>query len=546
MPDHDDLEPTDELAAPDRAPRGVDDLPDVTAAIAGDPDAFARLYDRWYEKVHDLAYRVLRDHELAAEVAQDTFVRAYRGLDRLADPLVFGGWLLRIARNGAYDRSERERRSRAVDDEQLARIERVGAAAMSAPSGFAVEDRLSRASRPEDAVEDAELVALVWDAADALGERDREVLDLHLRHGLDPAGIAEVLGINRNAANQTMHRVRQRLATAIAARVLWRSGDPQCAELRAALDDAGRSAFDGDTVRLVDRHAASCERCEERRRTRLDPAVLFSALPMVAVPAFKARVAAALAAEGVPVPGLAASPGDGRPGSEGRADGGAGNRTEPIATVATTEPEVSRRSRRAMVAGAIAALVLVLAAIGLTLVPLADDDVETTTPTVPVLVTTTLPVTSAASTSEPTAASSSTVPRSATTTTAAVVVTPTAPPTTAPPAPTTVGTTTTTPPAPSATLQISRSTVTMPGYSTSSAAAPRVTWSATNVSTVTVTGTNLDTGGASGSAVVCPGIESAGYCTLTPSIGTVTYTLRGRDAGGAVVITRTVTLTVTV
>ena len=72
------------------------------------------------------------------------------------------------------------------------------------------EDRLAAAVDPAQAMEDAELAALVWDAADALGDRDASLLDLHLRHGLSPAEIAEELGVKANAAHQSLHRMRDR------------------------------------------------------------------------------------------------------------------------------------------------------------------------------------------------------------------------------------------------------------------------------------------------------------------------------------------------
>ena len=547
----------------ERPRRGADDVDDVRAAAAGDDHAFARLYDTWFDRVHDLAYRVVRDHQLAADVAQDTFVSAYRNLANLADPYAFGGWLLRIARNRAFDRMERERRTSAVDDTQMAIIER-GGGAMTAPSGFAVEDRLSRSERPEEAVEDGEIVALVWGAADALGERDREVLDLHLRHGLEPGEIAEIIGVNRNAANQTMHRVRKRLATAIAARVLWRSGSPKCAELRALLADAALPTFDAETVRVVDRHAGDCEECSEQARLRLEPAALFSAIPMVSIPGLKARVAAALTAQGVTV----APNGTGEPASESgtdadvdsdlrRDDGGQGSvesadrasdgpGPDALAELAEEAPQGPRR--RAMLAGAGIALLMVLLAIGYTVLP-AGDDTASTLP--PLTTAASAPPTAAnvTATSGDLAASSSTAPRNATAPSSQPVVAPTAPPATtgAQPTPTTAAPTPTTAPLnPRGTLRISRSSVSMPGYAPTDSTAPRLSWSTTDVASVVVTGPNLSTTELDGSTVVCPGISGASFCTLTPSIGTVTYSLLGYDNSGDLVVERSVTLTVTV
>ena len=93
---------------------------------AGDDRAFGELYDDWYDRVFDLARRIVRDDELAADVAQDTFLSAWKNIGTLEDPNAFGGWLLRIARNRALNVGGREGRSVAVDDTTLHTIEATG------------------------------------------------------------------------------------------------------------------------------------------------------------------------------------------------------------------------------------------------------------------------------------------------------------------------------------------------------------------------------------------------------------------------------------
>src|SRR5579871_525905 len=81
-----------------------DDAAIVARALANDPTAFGELYDRWFDRVLDLAYRIVLDTNTAADVARDAFLAAYRNLGRLEDPRAFGGWLLRITRTRAIDR----------------------------------------------------------------------------------------------------------------------------------------------------------------------------------------------------------------------------------------------------------------------------------------------------------------------------------------------------------------------------------------------------------------------------------------------------------
>lgn len=190
-----------------RAAERREDAALVERARADDSEAFGRLYDRWLDRVHDLAFRITHDSAAAADIAQDAFLAAWRNLAGLQDPEAFGGWLLRITRNAALDRHRREVRSRPYD------------------------------------------------------ERDAELLDLTLRHGLTPAEVGEVVGMNRNAANQAVHRVRGRLKAAIEARVLWRSGEPVCAGLAAALDQLSETSGSGGAGCLVggEEHEAQVE-----------------------------------------------------------------------------------------------------------------------------------------------------------------------------------------------------------------------------------------------------------------------------------------------
>jgi RNA polymerase sigma-70 factor (ECF subfamily) len=360
-----DLTPTGATDA-DRDARRARDARLVEAALAGDRRAFGRLYDQWFDQVWNLARRIVRDDEVAAEVAQDAFLSAWRNLATLESVDAFGGWLLRIARNASFNRRRREQRSRPVDDEGLAVIEGTGASAATAPAGFGVEDRARTADAPASFAEDAELVALVRQAAGALGQRDAEVLDLQLRFGLAPAEIGEVMGMNRNAANQLCHRIRQRFAAAVRARVLWRGDRPACDALATMLDSAGVSAFDASAVKIAERHAEACPQCHERRELRLEPAAMFAAVPLVAAPVLlKQQAAYALEGAGVAMDGSAfgAAAGHGDPGDPGdsgeQADSGAHGRGR-------------RRVRRTLAMAGVAVVVL-LVAVGLLFATRAHD-----------------------------------------------------------------------------------------------------------------------------------------------------------------------------
>lgn len=289
----------------DQAGRRDADALLVEASLSGEETAFGELYDSWFDSVHDLARRIVGDDGEAADVAQDAFIEAWQGLDGLRDPPAFGGWLLRIARTTALSHNRAKRPSALVDNPAPGTLEGM-LPPSDAPADFTLEDKLASTTDPAAIAEDPEMAQLLFDAADALDERDSDVLDLHLRHGLEAVEIGEIVGINVNAANQLLHRLRRRLRRAVEARVLWRDGHPACDQLALELDNRLLTVFDDKTARFIDSHAEHCDECGQRRRTHLAPAALFGAVPVIAASIYRQDVASALEAEAVPMTGSSA------------------------------------------------------------------------------------------------------------------------------------------------------------------------------------------------------------------------------------------------
>jgi RNA polymerase sigma-70 factor (ECF subfamily) len=80
----------------------IDDAPAqsvVALAMSGDDGAFGELVRRRQKRVRDLLRRLCGNHALADDLAQQTFVQAWRGIRALRDPGAFGGWLKRVAVN---------------------------------------------------------------------------------------------------------------------------------------------------------------------------------------------------------------------------------------------------------------------------------------------------------------------------------------------------------------------------------------------------------------------------------------------------------------
>jgi RNA polymerase sigma factor (sigma-70 family) len=81
----------------------------VELARSGESDAVSELYRRHERRVYNLALRTLGNPWDAADVAQETFIKAFRNLDSFKGEARFGTWLHRIAVNAAYDYLRRHR-----------------------------------------------------------------------------------------------------------------------------------------------------------------------------------------------------------------------------------------------------------------------------------------------------------------------------------------------------------------------------------------------------------------------------------------------------
>ncbi|MDZ8275364.1 sigma-70 family RNA polymerase sigma factor [Microbacterium aquimaris] len=439
----------------------------VEATRAGHGDAFARLVEAWFDRCWEVSWRILRDRDRAADVTQDIFLTAWQKLDTLADPGAFGGWVLRMSRNRSLDRLSHERRVQPTDEEWMLEPRDPTVTALADPEREAVR---------------TEVHDLVWDAAAALGERDASILDLHLRHGLEPRELAGELGIDPNAANQALHRMRGRLGAAIRARVLWRKGNPDCAALAADLHRAPSTGFDTHLVRVIDRHVKNCAECTDRQRRAAVTLAAFAAVPFVAAsPALRATSAQALAANGVPVPAewtAASAPGDGD--GEGAAEASAGVDTphgvrgEAGEGIASPKAGFARADRaRAQRIG-----MMVLAATGVLLLAAGVGVVAGVLGTpAPVGTSTPSPAPSIPASASPTPVASTTTP--VTPAPSSPVPTPTVPP----PAPSEPAPETTQPASPAPTVRVSAVWVGVDGCPNETPFLYRITWSASDADT---------------------------------------------------------------
>ncbi len=89
----------------------IDDVDLVQRVKLGDRKAFAMLVERHEKPIFNLAVRMVRDHDDAADITQNTFVKAYRKLGSFNPDYKFFSWLYRIAANEALNHLRRHKRT---------------------------------------------------------------------------------------------------------------------------------------------------------------------------------------------------------------------------------------------------------------------------------------------------------------------------------------------------------------------------------------------------------------------------------------------------
>lgn len=161
----------------------------IVRARDGDRDAFADLVWRHQDAVYTLAMRLVGP-DLAADVAQETLIRAWRALPRFRGEAAFGTWLHRITVNTAWTLRKRASRHRAQPLEHEPAAEGPG---------------------PERAGELVETRAVLEAAVARLSDGQRAVLVMRDVYGWSTAETAHELGITETTVKVRLHRARRRL-----------------------------------------------------------------------------------------------------------------------------------------------------------------------------------------------------------------------------------------------------------------------------------------------------------------------------------------------
>jgi RNA polymerase sigma-70 factor (ECF subfamily) len=166
----------------------------VELAQDGDEGAFRTLVELHQQDIFTLALRLVRNRELAHDVAQETFIKAWKALPRFRGDAKFSTWIHRICVNTAWTLRVRAKRHQHDDLDE----ERFGAGPRPAIS-------------PEQAGEAADLRGRLQRALDQLPVEQRTVVVMKDVYDWTHEEIAEAMDVTVSASKVRLHRAHRRL-----------------------------------------------------------------------------------------------------------------------------------------------------------------------------------------------------------------------------------------------------------------------------------------------------------------------------------------------
>ncbi len=167
----------------------------VSKSIHGDMKAFGVLIDRYKQMVFTLACRMLRNKEDAEEIAQDTFLKAYKALNTFKGDAKFSTWLYKIAYFQSLDQLKKKKRL--ITSISLDRYKPTDIKVMSG-----ILEELERQDR----------ASIVKAAIDRLSEEDAAIVTLFYFEELSIREIAEIVSLSPQVIKVRLFRSRKQLA----------------------------------------------------------------------------------------------------------------------------------------------------------------------------------------------------------------------------------------------------------------------------------------------------------------------------------------------
>ena len=182
----------------------------IRRVLSGDTDLFGELVANYQKRIFRLISCIADDREDAAELTQETFILAFRGLASFRGESTFFTWLYRIAFNVSVRAAARKRlmQSRIAVD-------------LEGSEDSLFEQTLAPSVSPLQFLEEKELIAAVEQALETMPQPLRSVLSLRLIDDLSYTDIAEIEAIPVNTVRTRLWRARSQLAAKLGVPGKW-------------------------------------------------------------------------------------------------------------------------------------------------------------------------------------------------------------------------------------------------------------------------------------------------------------------------------------
>lgn len=181
----------------------------VALARSGEEAAYRELVRRYERPLFSLLYRMVRDRELAEDLAQETFVKALNAIDSYRPEFKFSSWIFKIANNAAIDHLRR----RELDTLSLEGSPHAETPEAIEATALQIGDRQES---PLDEVEARELGGEIETAIARLRPEYRSCILLRHVEGRAYEEIAEILGLPLGTVKTYIHRARNELRRELA------------------------------------------------------------------------------------------------------------------------------------------------------------------------------------------------------------------------------------------------------------------------------------------------------------------------------------------
>ena len=194
------------------------DAPLIERVKQGDIRAFEMLVVKYQRRIERLIARMVRDVDLVPDIAQETFIRAYRAIGQFRGESAFYTWLYRIAVNTAKKALVDLKRDPIVTESALAGRD-------DDDETSRVENELSDGETPDAVLASKEIAAAVNSAIEGLSEDLRQAITLREIEGLSYEEIAELMNCPIGTVRSRIFRAREAIAARLRPLLDTREGE---------------------------------------------------------------------------------------------------------------------------------------------------------------------------------------------------------------------------------------------------------------------------------------------------------------------------------